>query len=191
MVCGFFQTVRIILYFVSESKLNNLPAEVMRLTPWYFWVIGWLLLLWVGTLKNSLKEKEIIDKTSFNFFEGFLAFLIKEGHALFNHSEDKDFYSKIEGWQRMVIEGIALGRGPEASEAFFHKMESQYPLSNSYRDSLRLNSSEPLNVALQGNLEELETIRKNLKAGMVYEKGELEAVKRPEHPVNSFPQLPS
>jgi hypothetical protein len=130
--------------------------------PWYAWVIGWLLILWVLTLNYSVQRKKRFDETSLNFFRSYLDFLINQGHQLFHRSEDKDFYSKINEWRHQAIEGIAIGLGPVESQKFFQKMETQNPLSQAYRESTTARSGEPLARWLQKQLEELGQIRLSL-----------------------------
>src|SRR5581483_12117520 len=102
---------------------------------------------------------ERFDLTSHNFFRAFLDFLIQEGHKLYGRSEAKDFYQQVSDWQRMVIQGLAVGRGVEESKAFHERMEIQHPLNQAYREAEKSGSNEPLCRALQGNLEELSTLR--------------------------------
>jgi hypothetical protein len=190
-VFGLSQSVRILLALAPAPTAGSLRSEILDWTPWYGWVIGWLALLWAGAIEYSLKRKENFDMTSLNFFKAFLDSLIQEGHQLFHHSDQKDFYSKINDWQHMVIEGIAIGLGPEESQKYFQKIDNQYPLTEAYRDFLGSRSSEPLSRSLQVNLEELELIRRSLRETKVFEKGELEALKRANFAGGPHPQLPS
>lgn len=123
------------------------------------WVLGWVVLLWFASVEYSAGRKEVFDQTSTAFFKAYLDHLIHEGHGLFEHSEEPDFYLKIGDWQRRAVQGIAIGLGPEESQKFFQAIDSQNPLAASYKESLGLHSSEPLCRTLQGNLGELETIR--------------------------------
>ncbi|HEY5037667.1 MAG TPA: hypothetical protein VIJ93_01190, partial [bacterium] len=86
--------------------------------------------------------------------------------------------SRIKFWQHQVIQGIALGLGPEESEKYFQKVDSESPVMEAYRESLTLKTNEPLCKALQANLEELKLIRFNLTETKKYEQGELETVKK-------------
>jgi hypothetical protein len=122
-------------------------------------VIGGTLFLWVAALEYTLKRKEVFDQTSSAFFKAYLDHLIREGHHLFKSSEAKDFYLKIGDWQRKAVQGIAIGLGPEASSHLFQAMDTQNPLSEAYKESLKLRSNEPLCKSLHANLEELEKIR--------------------------------
>lgn len=130
--------------------------------PWYGWVMGWMAVLWLSTLEYSVERKKRFDETSVNFFKAYLEFLIKEGRQLFNHADDKDFYSKISDWQRKAVEGIAIGSGHEESQKFFQKVESKSPLSEAYRESTASRSSEALARCLETRLEELSFIRLSL-----------------------------
>jgi len=135
------------------------PSQPSFWIPWYGWVIGGTLFLWVAALEYTLKRKEVFDQTSSAFFKAYLDHLIREGHHLFKSSETKDFYLKIGEWQRKAVQGIAIGLGPEASSHLFQAMDTQNPLSEAYTESLNLRSNEPLCKTLHANLEELEKIR--------------------------------
>jgi hypothetical protein len=176
---------------VPLSTADPFIPEILTVTPWYSWAIGWFALLWATSIEYSLNRKENLDQTSLDFFKAFLESLIQQGHQLFHHSEEKDFYSKINDWQHMVIEGIAIGLGHEESQKVFQKMDSDHPLTDAYREFLSSRSSEPLCRSLQKNLEELELIRKSLAETKFYEKGELEALKRANFTSGSRPQLPA
>lgn len=188
---GVLQAMKALPILLPTAKIHPQVLKFSLLTPWYYWVIGWLSLLWLGSIEYSLQRKQKFDNTSLNFFKAFLDFLIKEGHKLFSHSEEKDFYSKINDWQHMVIEGIAIGLGHEESQKYFQKMDTEYPLTKATKESSAQGNNEPLCKALQGNLEALETIRLNLTETKVYEKGELETVKKRDSIGTSFPQLPA
>lgn len=153
------QAVPIALSLVPPDKLPPPLAPLASFVPWYAWVIGWLLILLVSSLEYSIERKKRFDETSLNFFKAFLDFLIKEGHQLFNFSEEKDFFSKINDWQHRVIQGIAIGLGPDKAHQFFQKVEGKYPVMRAYKESKNLGSSIPLCKALQDNLDELNMMR--------------------------------
>lgn len=153
------QAVPIVLNLIPSSKLPAQLSPIASFVPWYAWVIGWLLVLLVSSLEYSVHRKERFDETSLNFFKAFLEFIIKEGHQLFNFSEEKDFFSKINDWQRRVIQGIAIGLGPDQAHRFFQKVEGKYPVMRAYKESKTLGSSIPLCKALQDNLDELNQMR--------------------------------
>jgi hypothetical protein len=67
--------------------------------------------------------------------------------------------------------------GPEESEKYFQKMESQNSVMEAYRDSLSRKTNEALVQALLANVEELKSIRLNLSETKIYEKSELEGVR--------------
>jgi len=136
-----------------------------------------LTLFWYASLEYSVDRKKVFDQTSLNFFKAFLEFLISEGNNLFNSAEEKSFYSKVKFWQDQVIQGIAIGLGPEASERYFQKMDGSHSVTEAYKESLSQKTNEPLCLALRANVEELKDIRLNLSETKIYEKGELEAVR--------------
>jgi hypothetical protein len=135
------------------------PTTLMDLSPWTVWVMGWVILLWIASIEYSLKRKEVFDQTSAAFFKAYLDHLIREGSSLFNQAEDGDFYLKIGEWQRQAIQGIAIGLGPEESRKFFQKIDSQNPLSEAHKESVKIRSNEPPCRTLQANLDELNVIR--------------------------------
>jgi hypothetical protein len=159
-----------------------LPANLMSYLPWYAWGMGWLALLWFASIEYSLQRKEVFDQTSSAFFKAYLDHLIREGHGLFRQSEDKDFHLKIGDWQRQAVQGIAIGLGPEESRNYFQKIDSQNPLTDAYKESLNLHSSEPLCRTLQGNLEELEIIRVKIAGPKALEAGQAEDMKTAKQP---------
>lgn len=167
------------LLFLWVPRLNSDPqfSRFSKVVPWYGWVIGWLVLLWVSALEYSVKRKEEFDKTSLNFFKAFLDFLIQQGSRLFEDAGEKNFYSKLNDWQHQVIQGIAIGLGPAESEKYFQKMESQNSITQAYRESQDSGSSEPLCRLLQENIDELKTIKINLAETRDFEKADLEAIK--------------
>ncbi len=111
------------------------------------------------------------------FFKAYLDSLIKQGNHLFNYSEEKDFFSKINDWQRQVIQGIAIGLGPAASEKYFHKMDSDKPLGDKGQQAITLKTSDALCQILQKNIEELNRMRTELTEPGAGEKDGLEAGK--------------
>lgn len=159
---GLFQVLALTFWFFPPSPAIGLYFFWLIGIPWYAWVIGWLLILWILTLNHSVQRKKRFDETSLNFFRSYLDFLIHQGHQLFQLSEDKDFYSKINDWRHQAIEGIAIGLGPVESQKFFQKMETQNPLSQAYRDATTAKSGEPLARWLQKELDELGQIRLGL-----------------------------
>jgi hypothetical protein len=159
---GVLQAGWLFLAFSRPVQDPTWASQIVLGFPWYAWVILWLTLFIAGFVEYSLGRKENFDKTSRNFFKAFLGFTIREGHQLYKHSGDGGFYSKVNHWQRRAIEGIGIGLGHQASEEFFHKMESQASLEKAYKESIHLKSNEPLCQALQANLEELELIGRNL-----------------------------
>ncbi len=159
---GVLQAGWLFLAFSLPVPDSTWASQIVRVLPWYAWVMVWLVLFSAGSIEYSLGRKENFDKTSRNFFKAFLGFTIREGHQLFKHSEEEGFYSKVNHWQRRAIEGIGIGLGHQASEEFFHKMESHASLEKAYKESIHLKSNEPLCQALQLNLEELELIGRNL-----------------------------
>ena len=124
--------------------------------------MGWLAAFWLSTLEYSVRRKKSFDETSINFFRAYLDFLIHEGNKLFDHSAEKEFYSRINDWRHQALQGIAIGLGPAASEKFFQKMEAKNPLSEAYRKSTAANANEPLCLSLQEHLEELSVMRMEL-----------------------------
>lgn len=159
VVFGIFQTIQWILDIIPGSKLSASLSQLSMLMPWYGWVIGWLVLLWSASLEYSVKRKEVFDETSIAFFKAYLDFLINEGGKLFDHSMDKNFYSKINAWQHQVIQGIAIGLGPEESQKLYQKMDKPNSVSAENRESLALKTSEALCRTLQENIEELKAIK--------------------------------
>jgi hypothetical protein len=171
-------SVQLIRGLVPPSKMNARLFELLTFIPWYGWVIGWLVLFWLASIEYSVKRKEVFDQTSRAFFKAYLGSLIKQGNDLFNHSEEKDFFSKINDWRHRVIQGIAIGLGPEASQKYFHKMESKNPVQEPDKSSsLALKTSDSLCRILQENLEELNRIRTELPEAPGEEKPDLEADK--------------
>jgi hypothetical protein len=159
-----------------------LPASLLHYLPWYAWGMGWLALLWFASIEYSLQRKEVFDQTSSAFFKAYLDHLIREGHALVHRSEEKDFHLKVGDWQRQAVQGIAIGLGPEESRNYFQKIDSQNPLTEAYKKSQELHSSEPLSRTLQGNLEELETIRVKIAGPRALEEGQAEDMKTASQP---------
>ena len=155
---GFLQTARIYWAYRPPS-LSSIPLTGFLQIPWFLWALAWTLLLWVSTLNHSAKRKETFDLTSRNFFGAYLDHLIREGHGLYDHSGEGNFYFRLDGWQHKAIEGIAIGLGHESAEKFHQAMEGQYPLVKAYQDSKEAGNGEPLCRALQGHLEELEKMR--------------------------------
>jgi hypothetical protein len=174
---GVLLIFKFLLDLIPPVKTSPLLAQISTFLPWYGWVIGWFALLCFAAIEYSLERKEVFDQTSLNFFKAFLEFLINQGNNLFNDAEDKNFYSKIKFWQEQVIQGIAIGLGPQESEKYFQKMDSQNSVTEAYRESVNKNTNEPLCRALQANVEELKAIRLNLFETKIYEKGELEGMK--------------
>jgi hypothetical protein len=159
---GVLQVGWLLLAFSHSVLDQTWAARIVQVLPWYAWILLWLVLFSASSIEYSLERKENFDKTSRNFFKAYLGFTIREGHQLFKHSEEDGFYSKVSHWQRRAIEGIGIGLGHQASEEFFHKMESQASLEKAYKESIDLKINEPLCQALQMNLEELELIGRNL-----------------------------
>jgi hypothetical protein len=176
-ILGLLLIVKLGLDLVSPAKIPGILVRVSALIPWYAWLIGWLALLVYAFIEYSLERKEVFDRTSLNFFKAFLEFLINQGKNLFNDAEDKNFYSKVKFWQEQVIQGIAIGLGPEEAEKYFQKMDSQNSVTTAYKESMSKNTNEPLCRALQANVEELKAIHLNLSETRTYERGELEGVK--------------
>ncbi|HXL72898.1 MAG TPA: hypothetical protein VN963_04665 [bacterium] len=144
------------------SALLRSP-QLSTLTPWYGWVIGWLAFLWFASIEYSLERKKVFDQTSSAFFRAYLDSLIQQGYHLFNYSEEKDFYSKINDWQHQVIQGIAIGLGPRASEKYFHEMDRKnQPVGKTDQQALTLRTSDALCKILQDNIEELNRMRDEL-----------------------------
>jgi hypothetical protein len=163
------------ILFVSPFVLVLVPAlKLSNWMPWYGWVMGWFAFLWFASIEYSAQRKEVFDQTSIAFFKAYLDSLIKQGNNLFNYSEEKDFYSKINDWQHRVIQGLAIGLGHEASEKYFHKMDSKNPLAKGGQPALALRTSEALCRILQENIEELNLIRIELKDIKGDEAGDLE-----------------
>ncbi len=162
LAIGFFQAAAVALGFFHPPGFFAPFLNWLTRMPWYGWVIGWLAVFWYSTLDYSVERKKRFDLTSVNFFKAYLDFLIKEGHQLFQHAGEKDFYSKISHWQRKAIQGIAIGLGPGESEKFFQKMEAESPLSEAYRESVASKSDEPLSRSIQSRLDELSLIRMGL-----------------------------
>lgn len=162
LALGLFQIgFLLVVVFPPTGAAAPLLAWMAAL-PWYIWIIGWLLVLWLSTLRYSVDRKKRFDETSANFFKAYLEFLVKDGHQLFHREGEKDYYSKVYDWQRKAIQGIAIGLGPKESEDFFQKVDSKSPLSAAYRESAASGSNEPLSRALQVRLEELNAIRLGL-----------------------------
>jgi hypothetical protein len=156
--------VQLTLALVPPSKMNVHLNEILTFIPWYGWVIGWLVVFWFASIEYSLKRKEVFDQTSMSFFKAYLDSLIKQGNHLFNYSEEKDFYSKINDWQHQVIQGIAIGLGPQASEKYFHEMDKKNPTGGkTSQQVLSLRTSDALCKILQDNIEELNRIRLDLR----------------------------
>src|SRR5580658_1485290 len=153
------------------------PKKLPLWMPWYGWVIAWLLFLWFASIEYAVKRKEVFDQTSSAFFKAYLDSLIKQGNHLFNYSEDKDFYSKINDWQHQVIQGIAIGLGPRASENYFHEMDKKNPTAETSQTALTLRTSDALCKILQDNIEELNRMRGELAEAKGGEKDDLQAGK--------------
>ena len=191
-VLGAAQLGALLFRFVPRlpEPLNRLGVLVE--IPWYGWVIGWLAAFWLSTIEYSVQRKKRFDVTSANFFKAYLDFLIHEGNKLFDYSDERDFYSKINEWKHQAIQGIAIGLGPEASKKFFQKMESQNPLSEAYRKSTADHSNEALCRSLQDHLEELNSMRMELNdKSRPPELGETEANKTALSVRKSPPQPPT
>jgi hypothetical protein len=170
--------VQLTLASVPPSKMNVHLFDLLTFIPWYGWVIGWLVLFWFASIEYSLNRKEVFDQTSMSFFKAYLDSLIKQGNGLFNYSEEKDFFSKINDWQHQVIQGLAIGLGPEASQKYFHKMDQKNTVKDPGRGtSLSLKTSDSLCRILQENLEELNRIRMGLKETPGEERDNLEVDK--------------
>ena len=176
-IFGILQVVQLLLALVPRFSASAKLLKISILLPWYGWVIGWLVILWISLLEYSVKRKEEFDKTSLNFFKAFLDFLIQQGNHLFEDAGEKHFYSKLNDWQHQVIQGIAIGLGPGESEKYFQKMDRQSSMTKAYRQSQDSGSIEPLCRFLQDHLKELEAIRMSLKEAKDFEKADLEAVK--------------
>ena len=189
-VFGMLQAAWIIIVFFVPGQSDSVLLLLFLSIPWYAWVIGWLALLWAGSIEYSLKRKENFDTTSLNFFKAFLDFLVKEGHVLYQRAEEKEFYSKIDQWQRKVVQGIAIGLGPRESEKYFEKMDTQYSLTKAYRESQASGSNEPLCRILRGSLEELSVLRTNLTETQDFEREELEDLKKANLTIPPARQLP-
>ena len=170
--------VQLVLALVPASKMNVYLFDLLTFIPWYDWVIGWLVLFWFASIEYSLNRKEVFDQTSMAFFKAYLDSLIKQGNGLFNHSEEKNFFSKINDWQHQVIQGLAIGLGPEASQKYFHKMDQKNTVKEPGKgSSLTLKTSDSLCRILQENLEELNRIRTDLPEAPGEDKTDLEADK--------------
>jgi hypothetical protein len=161
-VFGILQLFPIILRFLPPSKTNDHMRTLSMFMPWYGWVIGWIVLLWFASIEYSVKRKEVFDETSIAFFKAYLDSLIKQGNHLFNYSEQKDFYSKINEWQHQVIQGIAIGLGPQASQKYFHEMDKKNPTGETSQTALTWKTSDTLCRVLQENIEELNRMRLDL-----------------------------
>lgn len=161
-ILAFFQAVALLLGLFPPPGWAAPFLRWLTAWPWYGWVIAWLAFLWLSTVEYSVHRKKRFDHTSLNFFRAYLEFLLKEGRQLFQYAGEKDFYSKIDDWQRKAVEGIAIGLGPEESKKFFQKMESISPLSKAYRESAASKSGEPLARSLEARLEEINLIRMSL-----------------------------
>ena len=155
---GILQTARIYWAYRPPALSSPLLTGFVQI-HWFLWALAWALLLWLSTLNHSAKRKETFDLTSRNFFGAYLDHLIREGHSLYEHSGEENFYFGVDGWQHKAIEGIAIGLGHEAAEKFHQAMEGRYPLVKAYQDSKEAGNGEPLCRALQGHLEELEKMR--------------------------------
>ncbi len=170
--------VQLVRGLVPPSKMNIHLLELLTFIPWYGWAIGWLVLFWFASIEYAVNRKKVFDQTSLSFFKAYLDSLIKQGNGLFNHSEEKDFFSKINDWQHRVIQGLAIGLGPEASQKYFHKMDQKNTVKEPGRGtSLALKTSDTLCRILQENLEELNRIRMDLKEAPGEDKNDLEADK--------------
>ncbi len=177
-VFAVLQATRFVFGRIPPSKANTRLWEIVLWLPWYGWVIGWLVILWFVSIEYAVKRKEVFDQTSMAFFKAYLDSLIKQGNGLFDLSEEKDFFSKINDWQHRVIQGLAIGLGPEASQKYFHKMDKKNPAPDPKQgSSLALKNSDSLCRILQENLEELNRIRMDLAATSGEEKADLEADK--------------
>jgi hypothetical protein len=151
------------------------PGRLSVWIPWYGWAIGLVLLLWFASIEYSFERKKVFDQTSSAFFKAYLDSLIKQGNHLFNYSEDKDFYSKINDWQHQVIQGIAIGLGPRASEKYFHEMDQKNPaVGKTDQQAITLRTSDALCKILQDNIEELNRMRLDLAETKGDEKDGLE-----------------
>jgi hypothetical protein len=180
LLFGSFQLAAILLAFYPPSLTWAPFLAWLTAFPWYGWAIGWLIFLWFSTLEYSVQRKNRFDETSLNFFRAYLDFLIQAGHKLFQHSGEKDFYSKINDWHHQAIQGIAIGLGPVESEKFFQRVEAKNPLSEAYRESTASKSGEPLSRWLQNHLEELGQIRLSLPENQEAERKELAAYEGPQ-----------
>jgi hypothetical protein len=155
------QVLAVILIPFPSPQLAFLRDPLMAV-PWYAWVIAWLTLLWLLSLGNWASHEKLVGETSRNFFKAYLEHLLHQGHGFFRETEVEGTYLKAKEWQRQAIEGIAIGLGPEESERFFHKMETENSLTKAYRRSEEKNSVEPLLNAIQAHLDELERMRLGL-----------------------------
>jgi hypothetical protein len=162
VVLGILQVAGFIMGRVPHWAMTKPILEIEKSVPWYAWVIGWLALLCWAAVEYSLRRKERFDFTSLNFFKSYLDFITNQGGALLMQSQSPDFYAKVSEWQRQVVEGIAIGLGPEESEKFFQKMDGQFPLVEAYRKFKESGSQEALCLALEENLKELRALRQKL-----------------------------
>ncbi len=177
-IFGLLQAARLFLGQVPSFKINPQLLTIALWMPWYGWVIGWLVLFWFSSIEYAVKRKEVFDQTSMAFFKAYLDSLIKQGNNLFNYSEEKDFFSKINDWQHQVIQGLAIGLGPEASQKYFHEMDKKTAVKEGGSgSSLALKTSDSLCRILQENLEELNRIRTSLAETLGTDREGLEADK--------------
>lgn len=162
LVFVLLQAAAMLLVFLHPPIASSPYLAWLVNLPWYGWVIGWLAVLWLCTMRYSADRKKRFDLASANFFKAYLEHLIKEGSLIFQHAGEPGFYSRINDWQRKAVQGIAIGLGPEQSKEFFQKVETKSPLSEAYRQAVASKTDEPLSKSLEARLEELNHIRLSL-----------------------------
>jgi hypothetical protein len=160
---GIWLACPFLLAWLSPLPSDGPLSRFSGWTPWVGWIAGGLLLLWTASVEYSVKRKEVFDQTSKAFFKAYLESLIRQGHDLFHYSEEKDFYSRISGWQHRVVEGIAIGLGPEASQKYYQKTDIPFQAADGNRQAMALRTGEALCRRLHENLEELKRIRMGLE----------------------------
>src|SRR5581483_2520151 len=167
---------RIVLGLLPPFESGLSPLDRFMEWPWYIWTMGWLTVFWLSSIEYSTKRKEIFDQTSIAFFKAYLDHLIAEGAGLFNHSDERDFYSKLNDWQHRVIQGLAIGLGPEESQIFFQKMDKRNPKGDQRGTELAVGANDALRLVLKENLDELQAIRLRLAEAPKQEESGLEPV---------------
>jgi len=185
---GFLQLGWLVLTFFPDFPLGTNARGYLERVPWTAWVILWLLVLWFSSLEHALGRKRKFDAVSAKFFKAYLNNLLETGHALFERSGEKDFYSRINDWQHRVIEALGIGLGHQASERFFQKMDSLHPLTQAYREAQEKRNQEPLLRWLQGHLEELDAIRSTLADPQQLEEAQEPPLKREGKPREEDPR---